>query len=270
MRKVILAVLLLGACRLYAQPVKDLGKYSYLCFAVNNNKTINGTCFFYKSNKNLYLVTNYHVFYGADILNHTRMLNVDTLRISYTSTKTNEQKFFKIANRTDSVQYFNHYDSPDLMAKKIVTVPDDMDVNCINDLVEPSFFKEKPESVVVFGYPALMNKIKAADAVDVQKCYLTGNIGSGDVNSFDQALSTCCDQKNLRKVKRKIDGKEFQMQMTALPGFSGSPVYGKFYKNGTYQYKFIGVMFASDIVNNTSVAINGKTFADYMKTCSME
>lgn len=269
MKKYLFYLMLFSCSGLRAETARDLAKYSYFCFAIDKNKSFTGTCFLYKYDNDIYLVSNYHVFYGTDIMANKQLLHVDTLRVSYISNETKQQRFYKIDNDKDDIRFFKHYDSPDLMAKKLDDFPADMPLNLINDLMETSYFKEEPDSVIIFGYPSFYAMVKNASETKAQECFLTASFQGVPVKFHNANLQEKKEDGKDRRVQRKIDNTEFEINTYCLPGFSGSPVYGKFHKNGTVYYRFIGVVFASNLINNFSLVIKGKVFYDFIKNMSV-
>ena len=265
MKKTLFYAMLFFSSTLRAEPVQNLANYSYFCFAVNKSISYTGTCFLYQKNNQIFVVSNYHVFYAADLLGKKQVMHVDTLRIRYISNCTNKPKYYKIVNDQDKVEFFKHYDSPDLMAKRIDNIPDDMPVYLINDLIEPSYFNESPESVMLFGYPAINTRVDGPDQVEVKQCALEGGFDNRLEKFTSENVDGIKDEAVLKEVNRKITDKEFGIGVASLPGFSGSPVYGKFEKDGREYYKFIGVVFAANQANNFSVVIKGKVFFDFIK-----
>ncbi len=270
MKKTLFYAMLFFSSTLRAEPVQNLAKYSYFCFAINKSISYTGTCFLYQKNNQIFVVSNYHVFYAADLLGEKQVMHVDTLRIRYISTKTNKPKFYKIVNDTDHITFFKHYNSPDLMAKEIKDIPTDMPLNLINDLMEPAYFGRQPDSVMFIGYPAVFTKVTGPEQVEVQRCFLKGDFENCATKFTNENQEAINNQTSSSAVNRKINNSEFEIGIASLPGFSGSPVFGRFIKDGQEHYVFIGVVFASNLGNNFSMAIKGKVFYDFIKNLSAQ
>lgn len=228
-----------------------LKKYSYPIFLTKNGKVGNGTCFFYKLNGKIYVISNAHTFTGWNPLKKEIEYDFDSIQIKY-PTKNNSGtgtiKMLwgrKLIRRFKMASFVNQID--------LLGVPlDNLDPNgnfyFINDLIDPAFFNRTPIRVISFGYPSFLQRLNPY--------LITAPLYLGNIANEYEILRAALVKENPDKIDsmnfyiEKIMDKYYMVTPMLEPGRSGSPVFGEFeiLENGKKKlvYKFMGVFFGID------------------------
>lgn len=244
----------------------SLKKYSYICFFQNKETGIfeNGTCFFYRTDSKLYIVSNYHVLSGMDPFTKIREFSIDTLFIKCKLLNSKDSCLVTTPIRLGTIEYFKFYEKPDLYAYNIKDL-NYVEFNCINSLIDTSFFNKKPTEVYSFGYPSILQKDISALNETLFKGYY-----EDDYTSLDSLIKISnTPEKNDPNIISKIKALNFLISPASMKGISGSPLFGKFIKYRNRKkiivYKFIGVMFGQLDDLNISYVIRADIANDYLK-----
>lgn len=242
-----------------SQTKNILMNYSYMCYSLDLKGGQSGTCFFYKKNSKIYVVSNYHVFTGADTFSGGRKKNdVRSLFIMYTSKKGGINKIeipIEIEN-INLAQYFDHMD----LWGYLVNTPEDMEVNFINDLIDIQFMDKIPVELFIYGYPSHLQDLITPKGVT----YVThiSNDFSNVIPNVDKLPPEW--QERAVVALKKIKEQDFIISSGGPGGLSGSPVFGKFVADGKTEYKFYGVIFGY-IDDNRCIAIKPNVAIAYLQ-----
>lgn len=220
-----------------------LQKYSYLLSAVNSETENslrfkgNGTGFFLKATDgNTYLITNYHVLSGYSSEEDSMLVKFTDLMVGLLEKNKKKLKDFIIGTERDTIleKKIKENSAADIVALNFTKISMRCEINEISNFFDSSYFDKKPDSIVVYGYPAkwqTQESLKGRIPI-VKKIY-----------------------EKYKEPKLVIETKEdsvffndfykfhlAQNSTIVLPGMSGSPVFGIFRENGLSKIKFIGVV----------------------------
>lgn len=231
----------------FSQNSNYLKKYSYFCFTKPVNPVVHtGTCFFYKKGGETYVITNYHVMYGMDpILGRQTHLS-DTLIVVYPVPNSRNNKFSIVELGKDKVKIFNHFQHIDL-AYHLIKIPLNFKINYINDLIDKDYLKTAPNKLIIYGYPADLQPINILNEKPVIDSVV------GNYHNYYQNYNW---SQLKYEAKESIAQKEFEMTGYLRKGFSGSPVFGEFYKKNKKIYKLRGLLSPGRKKANAANCIN--------------
>ena len=173
------------------------------------------------------------------------------LSIDISSKVTGETEIFSMVDRIDLI-------------KIPVEIPDDANIEFINDLIDTDYLDAEAEEIVAFGFPT---RSGALPAFFSRKQRFEGRINT---NGFDDyAVSLRANfPKASDSARAIIAGTEryyYFIKPFAPQGYSGSPVFGKFRnENDEVIYRFIGVIFAAQPATQQTWAIKGTVALQYL------
>jgi hypothetical protein len=244
-----------------------LAKYSYPVFVVVDHRQHTGTAFFYRSADSVYLVSNYHMIKGMSPMKRSIDFISDTLFLKYPVKGSRDWKLTAIDIGKESIgetEIFSMVDRIDLL-KIPVDLPDDADIQFINDLIDPGYDHAVPEEVVVFGYPVPSGSIPPFYSRQER---LDGTINTEGFDEYDASLRL--NHPNASDTALSILNATskyyYFIKPYAQQGYSGAPIFGKFTTadNKTI-YRFVGVVFAGQPATRQTWAIKGSVALKYLE-----
>lgn len=244
---------------LTAQETEFLRKYSYICTTVGDRVIPSATCFFIKNKSKIYLVSNYHVFYGTDERGN-KHFKVDSIRVGYISSKTRDQKFLIVPIKDKSTG-LPYYESGDIEAYE-VDIPKDFKVNLTNDLIDHFYFNKIPDRTYYYGYPSSKQTFINIDKIGTSQILSEGMYIEGfkDILSGNYLPPMTITYQKLDEIQKSMNRMLFETGSAGEVGVSGSPVFGQFHDGKKITFKFIGIVIASSTNLNRSQVLR----ADYV------
>jgi hypothetical protein len=246
---------------------EDLARYSYPIFVVANNRQHTGTAFFYRSTDTVYLVSNYHMIKGMSPMKRSIDFKSDTLFLKYPIKDSLEWKLMAIdisRESTGETEIFSMVDRIDLL-KIPIDLPNNADVQYINDLIDFTYDHALPEEVVVFGYPIPSGSIPPFYAHQER---LNGRINPEGFSEYDACLRL--NHPNASDTALSILNATsryyYFIRPYAQQGYSGAPIFGKFRTaDNKTVYRFVGVVFAGQPATQQTWAIKGSVALKYLE-----
>ncbi|RYY59676.1 MAG: hypothetical protein EOO05_12545 [Chitinophagaceae bacterium] len=244
-----------------------LASYSYPIFVLTGKEQFTGTAFFYRSADTTYLVSNYHAIKGMSPVKQRINFTSDTLYLKYPVLNSTASRVIPIdvsEDVTGTTEVFSMVNRIDLL-KIPVTLPDDAEVNYINDLVDPAYLNEEPEEVLVYGFPTGVGSIPVFYS---RQQRLSGKVNPEGFREYDASLrlnfpGTSDSAKSLLTGTSRY---YYFLKPYAAQGYSGAPVIGRFLQeDGSSLYRFIGVVFAGQPATKQTWAIKGSVALDYLE-----
>ena len=232
---------------LHSQDYSFLKKYSYLLETKGPDGISVGTCFFYKTEKHTYLLSNYHCLTGMNTMGGPDR-TVDTILVKYRKANSDSTKFIVLDMTKQRVKfkkiYFN--ERPDFFSYWI-TKPEDFNVNYINDLIIADNSKNDPKLIVSYGFTTSLDHKK------INQSFLTCNYDSTNftkLKSYMYSLNPNDPKSNIDSYVDKAKMINNLLSFNADSGRSGSPVFAKdiIYDHGKMvtKYVFYGIILANN------------------------
>ena len=245
----------------------SLSKYSYPIFAVSGNQQFTGTAFFYRSGDTSFLVSNYHAIKGMSPLKKNINFIVDTLYLKYSVKSVGEEKIMPVyigSEVTGETEIFSMIERIDLL-KVPILLPEDADIHFINDLIDPKYFNEEPEEVVIFGFPTDPGYIPPFFS---RQQRLEGSVNPDGFADYDASIKSSYPNASdsARIILSNTARYYYFIRPYAAQGYSGAPVFGKFRdRHGKVIYRFTGVVFAGQPLTKQTWAIKGEVAFQYLQ-----
>ena len=250
-----------------AQVSSGPASYSYPIFVITGGQQFTGTAFLYKSGDSTFLVSNYHAIKGMSPVRQRVNFLSDTLYFKYKIVNSSDTKLLSIdvsEEVTGKTEIFSMVDRIDLF-KIAVTIPGDADVRYLNDLIDPAYFDQNPEEVVLFGFPPGSGPVPVFYS---RQQRLAGQVNPHGFEQYDASLSINfpATSDSARAILSGTAKYYYFLKPYAAQGFSGAPVLGKF-RDGTGRviYRFLGVVFAGQPATRQTWAIKAAVAVDYLE-----
>lgn len=240
-----------------SQLVKDsLINYSYIL----NSSGGNGTCFFYKKNRKIYLITALHCItdFAEKVGNHYKSkIQIQSHNGSLNFTITPELDNINKVNINEGLDiYVIQIDAPYLINK----------IYYVNDFIKPNVVNANPSSIICFGYPR-----QSSPATPEPHSFESRIISTNEYMKKIKEKFPDIPAKNFEKINNWIREKYFIIKgedSVWYGGYSGSPVFGEFVYNNKRNYYFLGILTqetSDSKANNLLIAINLKTVLEYFE-----
>ncbi|WP_126652200.1 hypothetical protein [Chryseobacterium aureum] len=242
---------------------KLLSKYSYPIFTLSGNTQHSATAFFYLDNEITYLVSNYHSIKGMSPMHNRQFWKSDILYLKIINPETNKFQIVNVDIReeiTGQTEIFYMDNRIDLFKIKIDI--QNLNVNFINDLVNPLYINSIPKRVLVYGYPnpdgiqdTFWSRISKFDS-------------QYNIDGFDNFyFGTLRNMPRFNEKDRMYALNRFYFFINGMiaGGYSGAPIIGEFENEQNEKvYYFIGVNFGNEPFSNQTWAIRGDKALEYI------
>ena len=240
-----------------------LSKYSYPIFTFSDNIQHAATAFFFEENGNTFLVSNYHAIKGMSPMHNRQNWKSNTLHLKINNPETNEFQIINIDIReevTGQTEVFFMDSRIDLFKVKINI--QNLHLNFINDLINPSYFDSIPNRVLIYGYP------NSDEIQDIFWSKLSKFDSQYNIEGFDNLYNgTIRNMPNFYERDSMYALNRFYFFINGMipGGYSGAPIIGEFENDKNEKvYQFIGVNFGNEPFSNQTWAIRGNTALEYM------
>jgi hypothetical protein len=187
--------------------------------------------------------------------------DADTIYLKYLNNKSQKFEVVKIGiDIEDKIRIFTIDQDLDLFAVELPKLPN-ANLYFINDFIDKQYFDKKPDSIIVFGYPADQSK---TDSFYSEIKTFKGDYRD-DFNDLEPALRNKYPQETqfIDKVLPIFRSTYFLSYPMAEHGYSGSPVFAKFNVGKKVEYKFMGVVFGWEGLLQKTWGIRPKTFFNW-------
>lgn len=263
-----LILLLLLASRLYSQSDLDsLKKYSYPIHAWSDNYCYNGTGFLYKTERALYLVTNYHILTNINTLTGTTEYEQPNYANIFYTGKNGIELCFKveIPDKLKKADSFYWYHKFDLIAIPIDRIPVGVPIYTVNHLINKATFTKHPTRVYVYGFPGLeTNGNGCRHCEKTRESKLINNYQRW-YDSTKVLIRTDSQQKALNRAIIKIKRNYNCIKGSMEHGMSGSPVWGVYSNKGVTEVSLLGIVFSGNTEVGHEWSIKPKMLARYLE-----
>lgn len=241
-----------------------LSKYSYPIFTIVGNTQYSATAFFYKEENTTYLVSNYHAIKGMSPMHNRQNWKTDILYLKLIIPNTNECHILKIDIREEIVgltKVFFMSDGIDLFKIKIDA--SDLNINSINEIIDPIFFNKVPNRIIIYGYP---NPLNITDFFWSKISKFESKFNSDGFDKFYDGTMLKMPKFNEKQKMYDLSKFYFFIDQMILSGYSGAPIIGEFEnEEGEKNYYFIGVNFGNEPFSNQTWSIRGDIVINYLK-----
>lgn len=142
-----------------------LKKYSYPIFLTKNGKVGNGTCFFYRSNGKIYVVSNAHTFTGWNPLKREIEYDFDSIQIKYPTRNNSGTGTIKMLWGRRLIKRFkmtSFVNQIDLLGVPLDKLDPNGKFHFINELIDPAFLIKR-----LFGLFRLVIRVFYSDLIPI-------------------------------------------------------------------------------------------------------
>lgn len=222
--------------------INDLRNYAYLCVSKQPNQSIIGTCFFYKNEDKIFMVSAHHTFSGINPFSGARAGVIENVYLIYVSEITGEKKELQIA-----VPLFSSIQPDNDIFAIPVKAPDDLTINYINDFINNSTVEKCSSLAYISGYP------------DSQQY-------ASNTNYFAPNNILCITQVMSERIGIRGQYLVLKTNPALQGGISGAPIFGIDESGDQKEYFFLGTTSGGSPGTGQVVVLDGRTSLIYLSS----